>query len=56
MHCWNADTVGNLRVEYLHKMQYTYEREVVRMQEAIDNSCDSREVSKTTKRKDKLQK
>lgn len=56
MHRWNADTVGNLRVEYLHKMQHTYEREIVRMQETIDNSCDSREVSKATKRKDKLQK
>ena len=56
MHRWNADTVGNLRVEYLHKMQYIYEREIVRMQETIDNSRDSREVSKATKRKDKLQK
>jgi len=56
MHRWNADTVGNLRVEYLHKMQHTYEREIVRMQETIDNSRDSREVSKASKRKDKLQK
>lgn len=56
MHRWNADTVGNLRVEYLHKMQHTYESEIVRMQETIDNSRDSREVSKATKRKDKLQK
>jgi len=56
MHRWNADTVGNLRVEYLHRMQHTYEREIVRMQETIDNSRDSREVSKATKRKDKLQK
>ena len=56
MHRWNADTVGNLRVEYLHKMQHTYEREIIRMQETIDNSHDSREVSKATKRKDKLQK
>lgn len=56
MHRWNADTVGNLRVEYLHKMQHTYEREITRMQEIIDNSRDSREVSKATKRKDKIQK
>lgn len=56
MHRWNADTVGNLRVEYLHKMQHTYEREIIRMQETIDNSQNSREVSKATKRKDKLQK
>ena len=56
MHRWNADTVGNLRVEYLHRMQHTYEREIVRMQETIDNSRDAREVSKATKHKDKLQK
>ena len=56
MHRWNADTVGNLRVEYLHRMQHIYEREIIRMQETIDNSRDSREVSKATKRKDKLQK
>lgn len=56
MHRWDADTVGNLRVEYLHRMQHTYEREIVRMQETIDNSRDSRDVSKATKRKDKLQK
>ena len=56
MHRWNADTVGNLRVEYLHKMQHIYEREIGRMQETIDNSRNSREISKATKRKDKLQK
>ena len=56
MHRWNADTVGNLRVEYLHKMQHTYEREIVRMQETIDNSHNSREISKAIKRKDNLQK
>ena len=56
MHRWNADTVGNLRVEYLHKMQHTYEHEIIRMHETIDNSRDSREVSKVTKRKEKLQK
>ena len=56
MHRWNADTVGNLRVEYLHRMQRIYEQEIQRMQETIDNSSDSREISKATKRMDKLQK
>lgn len=56
MHRWNADTVGNLRVEYLHKIQRTYESEIIRMQEVIDNSHDSREVARATRRKDKLQK
>lgn len=56
MHRWNADTVGNLRVEYLHRMQRIYEQEIRRMQETIDNSSDSREISKATKQMDKLQK
>ena len=56
MHRWNADTAGNLRVEYLHRVQHIYEREIQRMQEIIDGSKDSREVSRATKRKDKLQK
>ncbi len=56
MHRWNADTVGNLRVEYLHKTQHLYEREMQRMQEIMDNSHDSKEVAKANKRKEKLQK
>ena len=56
MHRWNADTVGNLRVEYLHSMQRVYESEITRMQEVIDNSRDSHEVSAASKRKEKLQK
>ena len=56
MHRWNADTTGNMRVEYLHKMQRVYENEIDRMQEVIDNSRDNKEISTATKRKEKLQK
>lgn len=56
MHRWNADTTGNMRVEYLHKMQRVYENEIDRMQEVIDNSHDNKEISTATKRKEKLQK
>lgn len=56
MHRWNADTIGNMRVEYLHRMQRVYEKEIERMQEIIDNSHDNREISNATKRKEKLQK
>lgn len=56
MHRWNADTIGNMRVEYLHRMQRVYESEINRMQEIIDNSANSREVSAAEKRKDKLTK
>ena len=51
---WNADTIGNMRVEYLHRMQRVYESEIARMQETIDNSTVSREVAAAEKRKDKL--
>ena len=38
MHRWNADTTGNVRVEYLHRVQRVYESEIARMQDTIDNS------------------
>lgn len=56
MHRWNADTIGNMRVEYLHRMQRVYDKEIERMQEIIDNSSDNKEINKATKRKEKLQK
>lgn len=56
MHRWNADTIGNVRVEYLHRIQRVYEKELTRMQEIIDNSHDNKEISNATKRKEKLQK
>ena len=54
MHRWNADTVGNLRVEYLHRMQRVYEKEIERMQDIMDNSRDNREVNQASKRREKL--
>ena len=56
MHRWNADTTGNVRVEYLHRVQRVYESEIARMQDTIDNSSNAREVSDAQKRKDKLTK
>ncbi len=53
---YNADTIGNVRVDYLYRMQRVYESEIGRMQDMIDNSKNSREVSLATKRKEKLQK
>lgn len=54
MHRYDENTIGNIRVDYLHKMQRIYEREIARMQETIDNSTDAREVAAAEKRKDKL--
>lgn len=56
MHRYNADTIGNLRVDYLHRMQRIYESEINRMQDTIDNSSNAREGTTATKRKEKLQK
>lgn len=56
MHRWNADTIGNVRVEYLHKTQKIYMNELDRMQDTIDNSNDEREASAAKKAKEKLTK
>lgn len=56
LHRYNPDTIGNLRVDYLHRMQRVYESEVNRMQDTIDHSSNAREVTAATKRKEKLQK
>ena len=37
MHRRNAATTGNVRVEYLHRVQRVYESEIARMQDTIDN-------------------
>ena len=56
MHRWNADTIGNMRVEYLHRIQRTYEKEIEREQDTIDNTTNNRDRAAATKRKEKLQK
>lgn len=56
MHRWNADTIGNVRVEYLHKAQRVYMNELDRMQDIIDNSGDVREVAAAKKAKEKFTK
>lgn len=56
MHRYNADTIGDLRVDYLHKMQRIYESEMERLQYTIENGTNAREVAAATKRKEKLQK
>lgn len=54
LHRYNADTIGNLRVDYLHRMQRIYEGEISRMQDMIDHSTSAREVAQATKRREKL--
>jgi type II restriction/modification system DNA methylase subunit YeeA len=56
LHRYTQDTVGNLRVDYLHRMQHIYESEINRMQDMVDNSTNARESASAAKRKEKLQK
>lgn len=51
LHRYNPDTIGLLRVDYLHRMQKIYESEIERMQENIVNDF---EVAKSEKRKTKM--
>lgn len=56
LHRYNADTIGNLRIDYLHRMQRIYESEINRMQDMIDHSTSTREAAQATKRREKLTK
>ena len=56
LHRYTSDTIGNLRIDYLHKMQRVYESEINRMQDMMDHSENAREVAAASKRKDKLAK
>ncbi len=54
LHRYNADTIGNVRIDYLHRIQRVYESEINRMQENIENGTNSRQIALDTKRKEKL--
>lgn len=56
LHRYTADTIGNLRIDYLHRMQRIYESEMSRMQDMIDYSTNAREIAQATKRREKLAK
>jgi len=56
LHRYTADTIGNLRIDYLHRMQRIYESEINRMQDMIEHSTSAREAVQATKRREKLTK
>ncbi len=56
MHRYDGNTIGNLRIDYLHRMQRVYESEIARMQDTIENNTNAREVTAAEKRKEKLTK
>ena len=54
MHRYNADTIGNMRIEYIHKLQAKYESQLAFEQHLIDTSQNQREKSAAMKQKEKL--
>ena len=56
MHRYDGNTVGNLRIDYLHRMQRVYESELARMRETIENSGNTREAADAEKRRERLTK
>ena len=55
LHRYTPDTIGTLRVDYLHKMQRVYESEKARMQDMMDHTSNTREKAAAEKRRNKLQ-
>jgi hypothetical protein len=56
MHRYDENTIGNVRIDYLHRIEQIYEGEIKRMQDTIDNGTDAHEVTAAEKQKEKLQK
>lgn len=51
MHRWTVNTVGDVRIDYMHKLQRLYRNEIIRLQENIDNG---EEIAKSQKRLEKV--
>lgn len=56
MHRYNPDTIGKVRVDYLHRMEQIYTNEISRMQDVVDHSTSAHDVSVAEKRIEKLRK
>ena len=56
LHRYNRDTIGNMRAEYLHRMEHVYESEINRMNALAEQSEVQREAANARKRAEKLQK
>ncbi|MBP3199852.1 MAG: BREX-1 system adenine-specific DNA-methyltransferase PglX, partial [Butyrivibrio sp.] len=54
MHRYNADTIGRIRVSYLHPLQEKYENEVRTIDTMIQSMTDQRQISAEEKRREKL--
>lgn len=56
MHRYDEDTTGRVRIEYLHKLQKSYERTIDNLRYDIANNKNPREVTQAEKRLIKLTK
>lgn len=56
MHCYDKDTTGKVRVDYLHPVQRAYERTIVNLQDDIASSKDAKESTKLQKQLEKVTK
>ena len=56
LHRYDKDTIGNMRAEYLHRMEHVYESEINRMNALAEQSELQREAANARKRAEKLQK
>lgn len=54
LHRYQQDTIGDVRIDYLHRLQRVYDSEINRMQDTIDHSTNQREVVIARKRQEKL--
>ena len=54
MHRYTPDTIGRVRINYLHKIQEKYENEVRAIETFIDTSKDQKLISREQKRMEKL--
>jgi type II restriction/modification system DNA methylase subunit YeeA len=51
VHRWNVNTVGDVRIDYMHKLQRLYRNEIIRLQENIEAG---EEIAKSQKRLEKI--
>ena len=51
IHRWTVNTVGDVRIDYMHKLQRLYRNEIIRLKENIDAG---EEIAKSQKRLEKI--
>ena len=55
MHRYDRDTLGRVRVDYLHRLQAAYENAIQGCGRTIDSTTTAAEKGRATRKKEKLQ-